>query len=176
MKYDKIYQRLKKKYTDKEIADSIMIPADLSDNEKITLAAEMKAIRFQKLKETTEEDRILADVMRLRFNIEAYLQKNTFLFDKTFGKYLEEYIRILKKSRKAIAEDLALHYTKLSRIINDKEEPSIALCYRLEKHTGNLIKARLWWQLLIKKQAFILEEDEATRIEEQNKVKNSLRA
>jgi len=176
MKYDKIYQQLKKKYTNEEIADSIMIPADLSKKEQLDLAAEMKAIRFQKLSETTEEDRILADVMRLRFNIEAYLQKNTFLFDKTFGKYLEEYIRILKKSRKEIASDLALHYTKLSRIINDKEEPSIALCYRLEKYTGNLIQAKLWWQLLIKKQAFILEEDKVTRTEEQGKVKNALRA
>ncbi len=176
MKYNKIYQQLKKKYSDAEIADAMMIPADLTAAEEVTMAQEMKAIRFQKLSETTEEDRILADVMRLRFNIEAYLKSNAFLFDKTFGKYLEEYIRILKKSRKAIAEDLALHYTKLSRIINDKEEPSIALCYRLEKHTGNLIKARLWWQLLIKKQAFILEEDEATRIAEQNKVKNALRA
>jgi len=176
MKYDKIYQQLKEKYTNEEIADSIMIPADLSKEEKTALAAEMKAIRFQKLSETTAEDRILADVMRLRFDIEAYLQKNAFLFDKTFGKYLEEYIRILNKSRKAIATDLALHYTKLSRIINDKEEPSIALCYRLEKHTGNLIKAKLWWQLLIKKQAFILEEDEITRAAEYDKVKNALQA
>lgn len=176
MKYHKIYQQLKKKYSNHEIADSMMIPADLTAEEKVSLAKEMKAIRFQKLSETTKEDRILADVMRLRFDIEGYLKTNNFQFDKTFGKYLEEYIRILKKSRKAIAEDLALHYTKLSRIINDKEEPSIALCYRLEKHTGNLIKARLWWQLLIKKQAFILEEDEETRIAEQDKVKNALRA
>lgn len=176
MKYNKIYQELKKKYTDIEIAESIMIPADLSKKEQLTLAEEMKTIRFQKLRETTEEDRILADVMRLRFNIEAYLQKNTFLFNNTFGKYLEEYIRILKKSRKAIAKDLALHYTKLSRIVNDKEEPSIALCYRLEKHSGSLIKAKLWWELLIKKQAFILEQDETTRVAEQEKVKNSLRA
>ena len=174
MKYEKIYQKLKKEYTDEEIVDSMLIPADLTEQESKTLAEEMKDIRFQKLREMTDEDRILSDIMRLRFDIENYLKKNRFSFEKTFGKYLEEYIRILKKSRKEISEDLAVHYTKLSRIINDKEEPNIELTYRLDKHSGNLIKAELWWKLLIKKQEFILSKDDETRQKEEAKVKNFL--
>ena len=54
---------------------------------------------------------------------------------------MKEYIRVVKKTRREIADDLAIHYTKLSRIINDKEEPNIELSYRLEKHSGNLISA-----------------------------------
>lgn len=176
MKYDEIYQKLKEKYTDEEIADAMLIPADLTEKERAELAQEMKEIRMRKLREMTEEDRILADVMRLRFQIESYLKESGFSFQKTFGKYLEEYIRILNKSRKEIAEDLAIHYTKLSRIINDKEEPNVELAYRLEKHSGNLISAKLWWKLMIKKQEFIIFEDEETRKEEQGKVKNALRA
>lgn len=176
MKYNEIYERLRKKYTDDEIADSMMIPADLSDKERKELAKEMKRIRMQKLRETSEEDQILSDVMRLRFQMVDYVQKQNFSFQKTFGRYLKEYIRIIKKTRKEIAEDLSIHYTKLSRIINDKEEPNIELSYRLEKHSGNLIKAEIWWKLMIKKQEFIISRDEETRKVEQKKVKNPLRA
>lgn len=176
MKYEKIYKKLRKEYSDEEIVDSMLIPQDLTEKEKKELSAEMKEIRMQKLRETTEEDRILADVMRLRFQIENYLKKENFSFEQTFGKYLKEYIRVIKKTRKAIAEDLSVHYTKLSRIINDKEEPNIELTYRLEKHSGALIKANLWWKLMIKKQDFIISRDEETRKKEQSKVKNPIRA
>ncbi len=176
MKYDKIYKKLKKQYSDKEIVDSMLIPQDLTEKEKKELAKEMKEIRMQKLRETTQEEIILSDVMRLRFQIENYIKKGPFSFDKTFGKYLEEYLRIIKKSRREISEDLSVHYTKLSRIINDKEEPNIELSYRLEKHSGGLINAELWWKLMIKKHEFIISRDEETRIKEHKKVKNPLRA
>lgn len=176
MKYDKIYNQLKNQYTDEEIVDATLISADLTKKKAATLAMEMKAIRMQKLSETTPEEQILADVMRLKFQMETYVKKENFSFEKTFGKYLAEYIRILKKSRKEISTDIALHYTKLSRIINDKETPSIELCYRLEKHSAELIKAELWWNLIIKKQGFILSKDEKTKLIEQEKVKNPIRA
>jgi plasmid maintenance system antidote protein VapI len=176
MKYEKIYQELKKKYTDEEIAESMLIPADLTKEEKENAHTEMMEFRMKQLKETTQEDRILSDVMRLRFFIEDYLKEEHFSFEKTFGKYLEEYIRIIRKTRKEIATDLSIHYTKLSRIVNDKEEPNIELCYRLEKHSGNLIKTKTWWKLIVKKQAFVISEDKATRLTEQNKVKNPIRA
>ena len=176
MKYEEIYQKLKQKYTDEEIAESMLIPADLTPEEEKQMAEEMKAIRFQRLKEVSEKDRILADVMRLRFQMEHYVERDAFSFNKTFGKYLEEYVRILNRARKDFAKDLSIHYTKLSRIINDKEEPNIELAYRLEKHSGNLINAKLWWKLIIKKQEFIISQDEATREEEQKKVSNALRA
>ncbi|MEL6866535.1 MAG: hypothetical protein AAFP19_19070, partial [Bacteroidota bacterium] len=163
MKYSKLYQKLKKQFSDEEIVDSTFIPADLTSKEKDKLDKEMKEIRLQSLRETTEEDRILADVMRLRFQIENYIKKEGFSFEKTFGKFLNEYIRVLKRSRNEFSEDLNLHYTKLSRIINDKEEPNIELCYRLDKHSGNLIKAELWWHLIIKKPGFIVSHDTKTR-------------
>lgn len=176
MKYENKYQQLKKKYSDEELVDAMLIPADLTEKESLELAKEMKAIRMQKLGKTTVEDQILADVMRLKFQIDNYLKKEIFTFDKTFGKYLAEYIQILRRNRKDISNELAIHYTKLSRIINDREEPSIELCYRLEKHSAELIKAELWWNLIIKKQGFILSKDKETKILEQQKVKNPLRA
>ncbi len=176
MKYDKIYQELRKKYTDEEIAESMMIPADLTKEEKEESDKEIREYRMNLLRNMSDEDMILSDVMRLRFQIEEYVKKEQFSMDKTFGKYLAEYIRVVKKTRKEISEDLSIHYTKLSRIINDKEEPNIELSYRLEKHSGNLIRAKIWWKLMIKKHEFILVRDEKTRKREQKKVKNFLRA
>jgi len=54
MKYEKIYKKLKKKYSDEEIVESMLIPADLTKEEKEKYAEEMKDIRIQKLRETTE--------------------------------------------------------------------------------------------------------------------------
>ncbi|MEZ4826980.1 MAG: hypothetical protein R3C61_11980 [Bacteroidia bacterium] len=88
-------------------------------------------------------------------------------------KYFEEYIRITRKTLKRdFLRTFSIHYAGLSRIINDKEEPGVELAYRLEKHSGNLIKAVVWWELMMKKQSFVITQDEQTRKLEQSKVKN----
>ncbi|NET37371.1 MAG: hypothetical protein F6K19_35990 [Cyanothece sp. SIO1E1] len=176
MKYEELFQELRKKYTVEEIATSMLIPADLSPEEKDKADQELREYRMRMLAEMTEEDRLLSGVMGLRIQMQDYLKQGIFSSDKSFGKYLGEYIRIINRSRKAISEEIAIHYTKLSRILNDKEEPNVELCYRLEKHSGNLIKAELWWKLIIKKQEYELAKDHETRKEEQDKVKNPIRA
>lgn len=176
MKYEELFQELRKKYTVEEIATSMLIPADLSPAEKEKADQELREYRMRMLAGMTEEDRLLSGVMGLRIQMQDYLKQGIFSSDKSFGKYLGEYIRIINRSRKVISEEIAIHYTKLSRILNDKEEPNVELCYRLEKHSGNLIKAELWWKLIIKKQEYELARDHETRKEEQDKVKNPIRA
>ena len=176
MRYDEIYKKMREKYTDEEIAESAMIPADLSEEELKQSNEEIRAYRMKKLNEMTDEDRILSDVMRLRFEIERYIAGSAFSFDKTFGRFLAEYQRAIRKSQNELSDDLSVHYTKLSRILNDKEEPNVELVYRLEKHSANLIKAELWWKLMIKKHEFIILKDDETRKVEYEKVKNSIRA
>ena len=176
MSNEKIYKKLRKRYTDEEIAESMVLPSEMTAAEKEQSEKEIRSYRLNQLRNMTEEDRIISDVMRLKFQIENYLVAEKFSSEKTFGKYLKEYIRILKKSRTEISKDLSIHYTKLSRIINDKEEPNVELSYRLEKHSGNLISAKSWWKLIIKKQEFKIEQDEKTRKSEHKKVKNYLRA
>jgi len=46
MKYEKIYHKLKKQYTDEEIVDAMIISADLTEEEALKLSTEMKEIRF----------------------------------------------------------------------------------------------------------------------------------
>ena len=173
-KYEKKYKELRKEYSDKEIADSMLIPQDLTSAEKIKADEELRAFRFKLLKDQTEEKRIYSDLLRFKYLLEDYIKEKIYDEEKSFGKHLEEYVRILKRTKKRLSEDLAIHYTRLSRIINDKEEPNIELMYRLEKHSANLIPALYWWKLVTKKQEHIIKQDKATRKKEASKVKNGI--
>lgn len=169
--YEKKYQELRKQYTDEEIAESMMIPQDLTKEEQQKADEELKAFRFKLLREQTEQQRIFSDIMRFRFQLEEYVKNQIFSPQKSFGKCLEEYARILNQTKKKLSEDLDIHYTRLSRIINDKESPNIELTFRLEKHSGNLISALLWWKLFTKKQDYLIQKDVKIRKREGAKVK-----
>ena len=173
---EKLYNRLRKTMSDEEIVDSVLIKEDMTPEEKKEADAELRRLRFELLANMSDEEKLIGEVMRLRSQIKSYLKSEEFSTEKTFGKYLEEYIRILKRERRAIADELALHYTKLSRLVNDKEEPNIELTYRLEAHSGKMIPATLWWKLTVKKQEHLISKDLKTRKIEAKKVKNALRA
>ena len=174
-KYEKIYQKLRKTLSDEEIADSMLIPADLTTEEKKIADEELRAFRFKLLNEMTDEQRIYSDLLRLRYQIESYLKEDFFDESKSFGKQLSEYVRILNRTKKKVSEDLNVHYTRFSRILNDREEPNIEFVYRLEKHSAELIPALIWWKLIIKKQEFDIQQDKKTRKKEAAKVKNAVK-
>jgi plasmid maintenance system antidote protein VapI len=173
-KFEKIYKTLRKKYSDEEIADSMLIPKDLSPEELSQVNEELLAFRYKLLSEQTEEKRIYTDLLRFKYLMEDYLKENIYLDNKSFGKHVAEYVRILNRTKKSLSEDLDIHYTRLSRIINDREEPNIELMYRLEKHSANLIPALYWWKLITKKQEHIIKQDKKTRKREASKVKNGV--
>ena len=174
MNNEEVYRKLRDTLTDEEIADSAVIPADLTSAEREEADDELKKERQQQLRGMSATDQLLADLMRLRFQIENYVRYEPFSSDHTFGSYLREYVHILRRDRKTIADDLALHYTKLSRILNDKEEPSVALCYRLDTYSGQLITADWWWKLVTKKQEAEMMQNKKAQKMEGEKVKNAL--
>jgi plasmid maintenance system antidote protein VapI len=169
-KYEKIYQDLRKEYSDEEIVESMLIPEDLTDKERKELSEEMKIFRFKLLNEQTEEQRIFSDIMRFKFQMEDYIINHKFIINKSFGNYLEEYVRILRITKKNLSENLNIHYTKLSRLFNNRESPNIEFLYRLEKHSGNLVPAIMWWKLVIKKQEYNIKKDKIIRKKEAAKV------
>lgn len=174
-KFEKIYKELRKKYTDEEIAESMLIPQDLTAKEKKKADEELLAFRFKMLKEQSEDKRIYSELLRFKYLMEDYIKGKIYDEERTFGKQLEEYIRILRRTKKRISEDLDIHYTRLSRIINDREEPNIEVIYRLEKHSANLIPALYWWKLVTKKQEHIIKKDKKMRKKEASKVKNGVK-
>jgi len=174
-KYEKIYQQLRKQYSDEEIADSMLIPADLTEAERKAANTELVAFRMKLLREQTEEKRIYSDLLRFKYLMEDYIKEQPFDEKKSFGKHLSDYVHLLKRTKKQLSEDLNIHYTRFSRIVNDREEPNIELMYRLEKHSANLIPAIYWWKLVTKKQEHIIRKDAATRKKEGAKVKNGVK-
>ena len=174
MSYEEVFKKLQEKYTIEEIADAMMIPAELTEEEEQASREALRQLRLKLQRERTEAEKIYYDMLRLRFLIEDYLKEKAFSPEKTFGKYLAEYIHAIRKTKKSFSEDIGIHYTRLSRILHDKEEPNLALMYRLEKHSGQLIPAILWWKLMIRKQEHQIRKDEATRIADGRKVKNAL--
>lgn len=173
-KYEKIYQELRKKYTDEEIVDSMLIPADLTEEEQKSANEELMVFRMKLLQEQTEDQRIYSDLLRFRYQIESYLKLREYTDEMNFGELLAEYARILKRTKKQLSIDLDIHYTRLSRIINNREEPNVELTYRLEKHSGELIPALIWWRLIMKKQEYNIRQNKQMRRKEASKVKNSV--
>ncbi|MBK9488623.1 MAG: hypothetical protein IPO07_07400 [Haliscomenobacter sp.] len=54
---EKIYRELSKQFTDQEIVEGYVFPADLDELEKETIEAEFRALRLKALKESTEEQK-----------------------------------------------------------------------------------------------------------------------
>ncbi|MFK7982976.1 MAG: helix-turn-helix domain-containing protein [Saprospiraceae bacterium] len=170
-----LYNDLSSKYTAKELAEAFVFPDELTGEAKKIADKEFVKLRMDLLKNRTEEDKIFSDLVRLHILMKDYLKTEPYNHLQSFGFYLGEYIAIVKKSKKEFAQDLGIHYTRLSRILNNREEPNIELCYRLETHSGELIPALSWWKLMVKKQEYLILQDNQTRKIEAAKVKNEFK-
>ena len=82
---------------------------------------------------------------------------------------------MLKKTHSEFAQDIDIHKTKLSRLLNDRENPNVELMYRLEIHSGKLIPANYWYKLFSKKLEQEIKSNKKIRSEEYKRVKNKLK-
>lgn len=174
-KYEKIYQHLREEFSDEEIAAGYVFPDDLDQKEKEEIEEEFKELRLKSLRERTEEQRLLSALMRMKLLMSDYFERSDFEAEFSFSKQLEQYIRILGRSHKAFAAEIDLHPTKLSRLLNDRENPNVELVYRLEIHCGNMIPAIYWWKLYAKRIEADVRTDHEKRKIESEKVRNQLR-
>lgn len=172
--YKKIYEKLSQQLTDEEIADAMLIPANLTAEEQKEADEQLRAFRFKLLAEKTEEQQIYTDLLRFRYLMEAYIENSDYSEQMDFGAQLQAYVRIVRRTKKKLAEELDVHYTKLSRILNRRELPNMEFIYKLEEHSGQLVPALVWWQLLIKKQAHEIKSDKKTRKAAAAKVKRAI--
>lgn len=174
-KNERIYLELRKHLTDQEIAESYVFPADLEQQEKESIEAEFRALRLKSLQESSDEQKLLAALMRMKLLIKDYLEHSDFEQEFSFARQLEAYIKIIGRSHKDFANEIDLHPTKLSRLLSGRGNPTNELVYRLEKHCGNIIPAIYWWKLYAKQLEDVIRKDELLRNLEWNKVKNNLK-
>ena len=85
---------------------------------------------------------------------------------------MTEYLQVTNKKQKELASDIGIHPTRVSRILNGRERIGTSIAYRLEKHSGNLIPAILWWKLVQKEIEYEINTDEEERAKEELNVKN----
>lgn len=149
-KYEKIYEKLREQYTDEEIADSMLIPEDLSEEEEESLRKEFVRLRMQRRQEMSEKDKILSGLLSIKYQISSYVSSRDFSEEKSFGSFVEKYMEIIDRKQKDLAEEIDIHPSRLNRIIKGKEKIGKSIAYRLETHSGEIIPAIFWWKLMQK--------------------------
>lgn len=169
-----IYQELSQKYTDKEIAESFVLPSNLIEKEQKEMHDAMRDLRKNQRAAMTEQEKMYSALMQLKYQIvnstdHKYDPKNN------FSKYLIRYMAIVDRTPKEMASDIGLTTKVLSEILANTKEPNRGIFFRLENHSGSLIPALLWWKLTAKKQEYEIIQDKQIRKKEYAKVKNSVR-
>ena len=109
--------------------------------------AEFLRIRLERLKNMSVQEILVSRILQMKFLMKAYFREEKFDPNFSFANQLKAYINITNRSNKEIAENLDIHPTKLSRVLNGKENPNIELMYRLGKHSDEEIPAYYWWRL-----------------------------
>ncbi|WP_343667832.1 hypothetical protein [Chitinophaga sp.] len=163
-----------KKHTPKEIAESIVFPMSADANERKEMISAFSEIRKRYKEQQSEESKLIANLLQLRFLIEDYLKANSFNKELYFGYFLKEYIVRLEKKNKQFANEIDVDPTELSQIINRHRKPTDKIIYRLELHSNRNFPAVMWFKLLEKEREYELMHNSAIIESEKKYVKEHL--
>ncbi len=147
----------------------------LSEKQKNKADAELRLLRFESLKNVSQNQKIYADLISLKYSLLDYLDLGIYSEEYLFSEFLKKYVSIINITKRKLAEDLGIHETKFSRIINNKENPNLALLYRIEEHSSKLLPASLLWQLVSKKMLVEIDANKAEKKKQSKLVKNKLK-
>jgi len=167
--YRKLYKKLSEKYTKEELVEAFVFPSDRSEEEE---NKQFREERLKRLANRTPEEIILSGLLRIKYQMKDYINRNHYNPDKSIVHFLNDYLKVIDKKQKDLASDIGVHVTRLSRILNGKEKLSLSIAYRLEAHSGDLIPAIMWWKIVQKEVEQEIKTDEEKRKEEKEKVKN----
>ena len=169
-----VYRKLSQKYTDEEIAESFILPLNLTEKEQKEMHDAMRDLRKNQRAAMTEQEKMYSALMQLKYQIVNSTDQE-YDPENSFSKYLMRYMAVVKKTQKEMAKDIGMTSKALSEILTNAKEPNQGVFFRLENHSGSLIPALLWWKLIIRKQEHEITKDKQKRKEEYAKVKNSVR-
>lgn len=167
-------KKLNDKYTDQELAESFVFRNKLTPLQKQDSDLELNEMRQEIQKTITPQQKRLADLLQLKFQMEDYLENSTFDVKRTFVFFLREYLSIINKKNKDFASDIDIAATELSQILNQHRKPSEKIIIRLEIHSNELIPAIMWYKLIEKEKEHEILTDMNLRIKEKSHVRNIL--
>jgi plasmid maintenance system antidote protein VapI len=156
-----------------EIIDLIS-PQRLTKQQQKEAASQLANVRAVSQKEMTDADRMVANLLQLRFQLEDYIGNEKFNADKTFGFFLKGYLLVIQKKRNEFAAEISIHETLLSQLINNHREPDENIIIRLELHSNNTIPAAYWYRLVKKQKEHTIQTDQKLRKREKKFVKKQL--
>ena len=169
-----IYQELSKKYSDEELVEGFVFNETLDDKEQKEAEAEFRRLRAERLKNMTPQEILVSKILQMKYLLRDYFKSDKYDPNYSFANQLKRYIEITEKSNKEIAENLDIHPTKLSRILNEKENPNIELMYRLGIHSDGEIPTHYWWRIYSRQYENKIKKDMEKKISEAEKVKGQL--
>ncbi len=168
------YENTQQSLSNEEIVESYVFRSEMTEEEKKEADSEFRKLRMQKLTSMSDDQVLQSELIRMKLLMKEYFKQNIFLQEFSFSNQLKKYVGLLSVSQTQFAKDIHLHKTKLSRILNAKENPNVELMYRLETHSGAMIPATYWYRLHTRR----IEEEIKTNLEkraiESGKVKNEL--
>jgi hypothetical protein len=170
MKTKDIYE----KYSHEEVADSIVFKNPLSEKEEKESSLELAEIRRKKRENLSENQKLYAKVLQLRFLMEDYAKSEQYDENRSFASFLRKYIRFSYKVNKRFANDINLNEGELSLILNKRRLPTEKTIVRLEIHSNNVIPALSWYRVVEKQREHELEKDIKFKQEQKKFVKNHL--
>lgn len=168
------HKDIQRKYTPKEIAESIVFPGSKNSDDQAALLKEFRKIRKEISERQTEIDKLISQLLQLRYQLEDYLESMSFNKEYNFGYFLKEYIERQEKKKKEFADEINVDPTELSQVINKHRKPTEKLIYRLDIHSNKNFPALLWFRLLEKERAYELSHNRSLIDKEEKYVKNRL--
>ncbi|HEY9259539.1 hypothetical protein [Chitinophaga sp.] len=167
-------KKLKNEYTADELVESFIFPVKLSKKQQKEAAAQLALARSKSRSAASEKDKLISGLLSLRFQLEDYINGDTYNPKLSFGYFLSEYVSLLEKKRKVFADEISIDETLLSQLINLKRDPPDYVSVRLELHSNRAIPADYWYRLVEKKRAHFIKTDRSIRKSEKQFVQNKL--
>ncbi len=155
-----------------EAVRSFVFPIVLNEEQKKQASEMLKIARRKSQAQITLEQKIVADLLQLRFQLEDYINNQDFELNKRFGPVLKIYLQILKKKRVDFAREIDIHETLLSQLINSRRRPNENIMIRLELHSNKCIPADYWFRLVEKERIHEIRTNKRLRKEEKVHVSN----
>lgn len=166
--------KLNKKYTPEEQADSFVFRNRLTPAQKLESVKELDRARKALIGEMNESQVLYSKVKQLRYQIEDYAKSDSYNEEFSFAYFLKRYIKLKYKIQKNFAKDIEVSDTELSSILNKGRPPGKKIIIRLELHSNNTIPAISWYKLLEKEKEYELKTDKTLRKQEEKHVQNRL--
>ncbi|MBN8702735.1 MAG: hypothetical protein J0M08_06705 [Bacteroidetes bacterium] len=147
-------EKLKNKYSKKELSDSFVFRNKLSLKEKGEATKQLNEARKELRRGISEKEKTIADLLQLKFVMEDYINNPSYRSTKSFAYFLNQYTELLGISNRVLAHELGVNETLTSRILGQTRKPTESLIVRLETHSNKTIPAITWYKVLEKENEF----------------------